>query len=431
MKNNSFNEIPLEFYDNLPEEIKNACDLFLGPRKDIFLLSLLVSYGATFSNVYTHYRGDRLYPNLYLVVYSRAGSGKNSMKWIRIIFDDINEQEIEDSRNEKTDEKTYRTLFIAPNITSARWALQLANNYNNQGLIFSTEAETLTKSSSARDMGGFTDGLRICSEGEPYEVMRKTANEHLIIKEPKLALIISGTPNQILSFIPSAEDGLASRVLYYSFEGVTKWDNVILNNDLDITYELNPVKDHAYNLYVYLKKQGEIKVVFSDKQIEQLNSIFEKWTIEGQNEYGTESIPFIFRLAPRILKFGMILTIIKISSLSGFKLKSIKCSDADFRQSLVLGQVLIKKAMLYLDLLKNHKIHSKYYGQKFDLLMQLPETFLTREFIEIAIQLNIRRRTAEALLAKFTEESLVHKIKKGHYKNLFNNIKIEQNEKSS
>jgi hypothetical protein len=53
--------------------------------------------------------------------------------------------------------------------------------------------------------------------------MRKTNNEHLIIKVPKLALIISGTPNQILSFIPSAEDGLASRMIYYSFEGSVNW----------------------------------------------------------------------------------------------------------------------------------------------------------------------------------------------------------------
>ena len=186
MENKIISEIPEEFYNNLPLAIIKSCNIFDGPRKDIFLLSLLVSYGSTFSNVHSIYRGDRLYPNLYLAVYSRAGAGKSSMKWIRNIFDKINEKEIEDSINDKSKNKTYRTLFIAPNITSARWALQLANNHNNQGLIFCSEAETLTKSSNAKDMGGFADGLRICSEGEPYEVMRKTDNEHLIIKEPKL-----------------------------------------------------------------------------------------------------------------------------------------------------------------------------------------------------------------------------------------------------
>jgi hypothetical protein len=96
MKDYNFNTIPQEFYDNLPEELRRACNLFKGARKDIFLLSLLVAYGATFTNVYTIYRGDRLYPNLYLAVYSRAGSGKSSIKWIRNVFDKINEKEISD-----------------------------------------------------------------------------------------------------------------------------------------------------------------------------------------------------------------------------------------------------------------------------------------------------------------------------------------------
>ena len=39
--------------------------------------------------------------------------------------------------------------------------------------------------------------------------------------------------------------------------------------------------------------------------------------------------------------------------------------------------------------------------------MQLPETFLTSQFIESAGRLRIRQRTAEAWLAKFSDESLV------------------------
>jgi hypothetical protein len=430
MKDNNFDTIPEEFYDNLPEELKDACNLFEGARKDIFLLSLLTAYGATFTNIYCNYRGDTIFPNLYLAVYSRAGSGKSSMKWIRKIFDRINEKEILESPiapNSDPERKIYRTLFIAPNITSAQWCLQLANNHNHQGIIIATEAETLTKSCSSKDMGGFTDGLRICYENEPYEVMRKTNNEHLIIKEPKLALILSGTPNQITSFIPTAEDGLASRMIYYSFEGSVNWERST-DHHSDINSELDPLKTHSYNLYVDLKERINIKIEFSDKQYEILDNTFHMWIEHGKKNYGNESIPFIFRLAPRVLKIAMILTVLKINSFDYVKNNTAKCSDTDFHMSLTLGYVLLKKSMLFLTSLKNYQVHNKFHGVKYDLLLQLPDEFVTREFLDIANNLNIRKRTAEALLARFAEESLVYKIKKGYYKNLFNQTKTDQNE---
>jgi hypothetical protein len=432
MGNSSFYSpytIPPVFYKNLPKELKDASELFEASQKDIFLLSVLVAYGALLGNVSTNYRGDTIYPNLYFVVYSRAGSGKSSMKWIRNIFDKINETEIKESLNDESDDKKYKTFFIAPNITSASWALQLADNRNNQGLIFASEAETLTKSSSAKDMGGFSDGLRICSENEPYEVMRKTDREHIIIKHPKLALILSGTPNQILDFIPSNEDGLASRMLYYSFSGSLEWKNVLEETSFSIDSELTPVKKHAFSLYTYLKDYDGIHVEFSASQTDRLNSTFNGWVEYVKLNYGEDAIPFVFRLAPRLLKIAMILTVIKIDVKSKLTSRSIKCSDEDFYMSIVLGHLLMKKSMDFLRFMRHHQVHSKHHGRNYELLLQLPEEFLTSEFLKITDTMRIPKRTAEALLARFNEDSLVLKIKNGHYKNLFINSKDTNDDK--
>lgn len=433
MEKNTFNLIPEDIYANLPKELKDACELFEGHQKDIFLLSLLISYGATFNNVFTLYRGDTIYPNLYLAIYSRAGSGKSVMKWMRNIFDAINDYEIRESKKDLEQEEVekygFRTLFIPPNITSAQWAFQLAKNLNNQGIILCTEAETITKSASSKDMGGFADGLRICSEGEPFEVMRKTKKQHLIIKEPKLALLISGTPNQILDFIPTAEDGLASRFLYYSFEGVVYWNNYEKASEVDLKLELKPIKEHALNLYFLLTKHEKIEVVFSELQIDLLNQKFGTWTEFCKNHFGEESIPFVFRLAPRLLKIAMILSVLRVIPLQNIRLKKLKCQDRDFNDCLVIGELLLYKSMSFLEMLKKNQVHEKYYGKQFDLLMQLPETFQTSEFLTIANNLNVRQRTAEAWLARFADEKLVHKIKKGHYKKLFNNLINQEDEK--
>jgi len=415
-----------EFYKILPKPILEACELFEDHQKDIFLLSLLVTYGAIFSNVSTNYRGDTIYPNLYFVVYSRAGSGKGSMKWIRNIFDKINQAEIEESQNDDSDDK-YKTFFIAPNITSASWALQLADNSNNQGLIFCSEAETLTKSSSAKDMGGFADGLRICSENEPYEVMRKTDREHIIIKSPKLALILSGTPNQILDFIPSTEDGLASRMLYYSFSGSIEWKNIFKDTSFSIDSELAPVKEHAFSIYRFLKNYEGIHVEFSASQNDRLNSTFKGWVEYVKLNHGEDAIPFVFRLAPRILKIAMILTVIRLDVKVKLTSKSIKCSNDDFYMSTVLGYLLLKKSMDFLQFMRSHEVHAKHRGRNYELLLSLPEEFETSVFLKIADSMNIPKRTAETLLARFKDDNLVLKIKNGHYKNLFRNSKDTEN----
>src|SRR5690606_8805336 len=54
---------------------------------------------------------------------------------------------------------------------------------------------------------------------ETFSSSRKMDNEFIDIESPKLSLVLSGTPEQIHGLIHSAEDGLFSRITFYTYDG--------------------------------------------------------------------------------------------------------------------------------------------------------------------------------------------------------------------
>src|SRR5690554_8197994 len=54
-------------------------------------------------------------------------------------------------------------------------------------------------------------------------ISRKTDNLFFEIENPQLSVVLTGTPNQIVNIIHSAEDGLFSRFLFYTFSAKPVW----------------------------------------------------------------------------------------------------------------------------------------------------------------------------------------------------------------
>src|SRR5690606_37890820 len=65
---------------------------------------------------------------------------------------------------------------------------------------------------------------------EPIAYTRKTDREFAEILSPQLSVVLSGTPSQVPNLIKSAEDGLFSRFLYYTFVSNQGWRDVSPQN---------------------------------------------------------------------------------------------------------------------------------------------------------------------------------------------------------
>ena len=102
-----------------------------------------------------------------------------------------------------------KMLFLPAN-NSSSGMFQLLENNEGKGLIFETEADTLT-GTFKQDYGDYSDGFRKAFQHETISYYRKTDSEYVEIKKPKLSTVLTGTPKQVFSLFPNAENGLFSR----------------------------------------------------------------------------------------------------------------------------------------------------------------------------------------------------------------------------
>ena len=78
--------------------------------------------------------------------------------------------------------------------------------------MMESEADTLSIMMN-NDWSNFNDVLRKCFHHEPLSIARKVEDIFVEISEPKLSVIISGTPGQLKPLLKSKENGLFSRFL--------------------------------------------------------------------------------------------------------------------------------------------------------------------------------------------------------------------------
>ena len=90
------------------------------------------------------------------------------------------------------------------------------------GLICETEADTVSTAIGA-DHGHWSDTLRKCHDHERLAFNRRTNHEYRECDESYLSVLLSGTPAQVKPLIPSAENGLFSRQLFYFMPPIDEW----------------------------------------------------------------------------------------------------------------------------------------------------------------------------------------------------------------
>ena len=85
-------------------------------------------------------------------------------------------------------------------------------------MIFETEADTLTNMLSNKEYGNYTDLLRRAFHHETISMVRVTDQVNIEIEEPRLAVFMTCTGNQLVLLLPSSNisNGLASRILFMS-----------------------------------------------------------------------------------------------------------------------------------------------------------------------------------------------------------------------
>ena len=423
--------IAAKVFDLLPAILKEGCKVLKDHReRDVFLSGALGVLSGCLPGVSGIYDGHLCYPNLFVFVIAPAASGKGALKFAKCLGSAYHDELLEISKKEKQDyknawvrfeiestkykkgkletqpeepeERGFKTLFIPANSSSAMLIRHLNQN-EDSGILFESEADTLGNVLK-QDWGGYSDLLRKSYHHEAISYSRKSNSDFIEISQPKLSVALSGTPGQVTSLIPSAEDGLFSRFMFYAFEIDSAWRDVSPEGRSQNFQEFYRGLSREVLGMVHFLKSYPTEFDLTKEQWKKLNETFRKLMEETNLLIGKEALSIVKRMGLICFRIAMILSTIRRFEEKSLGTKLI-CNDDDFQVAIWLAETYFEHGIFVYDRLPRYQVNKFQFKnvRKQEFFNALPNKFQRKEAIEISEQLQIKKRTADRYLQQFLE----------------------------
>jgi hypothetical protein len=330
--------MPADLYDELPDYLRRCCAPFEGHERAVMLLATLGVLSGCFPGVGGTYDQREHGLNLFLFILAQAASGKGSAAWAQFLARPWHKRLTTASALAQADYEAEvaaqkathsgkgsspytpppaparRMLFIPGNTSAAAMLGQIAEN-DGRGIIFETEADTLSGALGA-EHGKFGDVLRKVFHHEPVSVLRKADRQHIDIENPALSLALTGTPAQLARLIPSAEDGLASRFLFYSFSQPAVWRDVSPRAGKPLSSHFAPLADELTRMIEAAPQPTQdcpypVQITLSYNDWDKINEAGAAGLVQALNEAGAAGVGTARRLGLIAWRVAGILTILR------------------------------------------------------------------------------------------------------------------------
>ncbi|WP_431137565.1 DUF3987 domain-containing protein [Psychroserpens mesophilus] len=430
--------IPTTVYNNIPTFLQQVVQpSSSNEERDILLLGALTAFSACFPKLFGVYDQRKVFSNLYLFVTAPASAGKGRLNQIKNLVNPVHKQKREQSKTlkqqhqvematynmnkgksetmEKPSKPPERMLFIPAN-NSVTGVYQLISDNEGRGLIFETEGDTLAQAFKS-DYGNYSDGFRKAFHHETISYYRRTDREYVDIERPCLSTVLSGTPKQIQALVPSAENGLFSRFMFYYMNIKPTWKNVFqtdTTNGLDEYYD--QLGKEFFGLYKTLKNNPDIEVRLTTEQQQKFNVFFEKLQTKYLNLQPDDYIATVRRLGLIAFRIIMLFSVFRIME-DGDVNQVRYCEDIDFENTLEMISVLVKHSSKVFNDLPIEQKEVKRANRKERFLEALPYQFSRQDYLNIADKNKIPHKTAEGYITKFVDAGLIHREAHNNYTN--------------
>ena len=435
--------IPKEVFEQLPVILKKGCEVLESKReRDIFLTGALGIVSGLLPNITGVYDGSVYAPSLFVFVIAPAASGKGSLKLAKQLGSAYHKELLEKSKKEKQDfkkalsnyksrsakfergnleelpeepeEKKIKALFIPANSSSAMLISHLENN-ESSGILFESEADSLGNVLK-QDWGGYSDLLRKAFHHESISYSRKSQNEFIEMEMPKLSVVLSGTPGQIKKLIPSAEDGLFSRFVFYAFQMEAIWRDVSIKGRTSNFHTFYEDLSKEILEMVHFLKVHPTEVHLKEEQWETLNKTFQKMMEETNQDFGIEAVSIVMRMGLICFRIAMIFSAFRKFE-EGSKEVKVICRDEDFASAILLAKTYwYHSVFVYERLPASGRNTFKFSNKKKQLFYNsLPDKFLRKEAMRICKDFNISERTAGRYLKDLIKKEFLQQSVKDEY----------------
>lgn len=415
---------------------------------DILILGAICTWSACIPKIFGVYGGRKVFANLFLFVTAPASAGKGRLTLCRRLAQPIHDQlrtlyrdQMDKYRVEKVryenakkhhpeleppEEPPLRMLIIPAN-SSATSVYQVLNDNGGNGLMFETEGDTLANVFSS-DFGNYSDGFRKAFHHEAISYTRRKDREFVELLRPRLSAVLSGTPRQISSLIPDAENGLFSRFIFYYINFRLEWIDVFARSDgatLDEVFD--DIGFGFLDLYQQLDTLPEMSFSFTESQQRAFNTYYGATQNEYHLLFGDDIVASVRRLGLITFRIAMVLSALRLAD-TGEIVTRLQCDDEDFASAMAISRTLIHHTVRVYRELSSAELNKPVFERterQQQFLASLPAHFSTQSFIELASRLGIPQPSAERYIKTWCSLGLLQRIKKGYYE------KVEQPSQTS
>jgi len=314
---------------------------------DLVALSVLTAISAVLPNVHTYYHKAVLRPNLYSLIVARAAAGKGRARVGRACVSIVEQQLAHESQEQAT-----ACTVMLPSMTSPEAFISGLKANSGRGLIFSTEAETLTSTLGKEYGKGLSELLRQAYAHEDIsQHFRSTGAVH--IEQPSLSILLTGTPGQLNTLINDGENGLLSRFAYYVLSGSVRWRDPFAEGGN--TQALHEAEQKAAKIVFrswkrLRKRRNSLKVEVSSL------SRFAKgghWDAQTEQVKGDDAeVAMTLRAAEREIRLAMILEVLRLGNGIESAGECIELHPDSEEQAAHLSEVLLAHSRIALEMVK-------------------------------------------------------------------------------
>lgn len=424
-------------------------------QRDALLLGSFTVLGSTLSqSVRCLYSRKWQLPCLQTFVTAPSASGKRVLSWVRLLAEPVHDAirarvagEMKQYRNEKLEYDALgkgrknreppvippNRMFLIPGNNSATGILQNLMDSDGIGLICESEADTVS-TALGTDYGHWSDTLRKAFDHDAIAYNRRMDREYRELKHTYLSVLLSGTPMQVKPFIPSAENGLFSRNIFYYMPRVDQWVDQFTDDGTDVESEFRLMGKEWKTYLDKLKLQGIYTLQLDETQKETFNHLFADLFQRAHIANGSEMNSSVVRLAVNTCRILSIVALLRQrdcpsqacpdASIVSDNLKDgiisrwdLFITDADFHAVLALVEPLYCHATHVLSFLESTEVRSRSTADRDRLFAAMTPVFLRSDLLLQAEEMGIPKETAITWLKRLCASgSIKHDDNRGSYR---------------
>lgn len=422
-------------------------------QKDVLLLGTITVLGASMGrNVQCAYGGKMKSPCLQNFIVAPSTSGKGVLSLVRLlvtpIHDDIRKQVAESMESYRREKAKYEALgkernkveapimppnkmFIISGNNTGTGILQNLIDSGGTGLICENEADTISTAIGS-EHGHWSDTMRKAFDHDQLSYNRRTDQEYREVQKSYLSLLLSGTPEQVKTLIPTAENGLFSRELFYYMPGIHQWqDQFDLNdNDLEKTFTTLGLEWKEKQKTIVMGGTFTLRLTHGQKK--EFNQLFSQLFIRSELANGSEMSSSVARLAINICRIMEVVAILRAleqgeitrspyvspdPTINPDNLKDhivtlwdLAITPDDFHAVLSLAEKLYRHATHILSFLPAPQVTRRGNADRDALLQCMEDEFKRAEFMQKAEEMGIKHETASTWLKRLQKHGLVESV---------------------